>query len=258
MIFRPLTSPGAALLLALVPAGALAAVPAEPPAPAPAAAMPAALDPAYYDLFDAITAGIDGDQTADIAANAVIAGLKRNNADLAALAARRSQLEPRLHAAIAPYMRIWIARSKAVRRDAMAAALAARMNPAEAREIATFYISPLGKRVMATIVGNLTFDAQVDAAMKVGDAKPAKDAAAQDQRATMSGYLGALLPSLKPDEAKAMVAFTRTDGFKKLPMISAAMAAIPEPGFEELATAEERADFGKAIFTIVTDEMRAK
>ena len=235
---------------ALLPAAVLAQT-----APSAQSAKPAQ---AYYDVYDAMIGGMDLAALTDTAADSIFDGLVRNEPSFSSLAKDKPQLRDRFRAIARPYLRVWLERSTTVRRDQIAQNLAAKLTLAEAREIADFYSSPLGRKLLSAITGNLSLDATVDTAIAGKSGFGASKARATDENRTMDKAMKQLLPSLTPAEQAQILKYGQTKGFAKLPLVSKAFKEIPEPTIDEISTVEEREGFKKELAGFFAEMMQER
>ncbi len=228
-----------------------ATLPIAAPAQAQAASATASakVDPAYFNLYDAIVGSLDVDVLAAKGADEIFDGLVRNEPAFADMAKKRPAMRDEFRTAATPYLAIWMDRSKQARRNQGAVAFAKYMDPAEAGEIAQFWGSPLGKRFVAAISRNISMDGAVDAALKT-PGKGDFELTGKDQDQTVSAAVAEFLPTLNPAERSQMEQFAKTRGFAKLQYIGVALKELPQPGMEEFSTPEEREGFKKAIFAV--------
>lgn len=229
----------AALLSAPTPALAQSAA-------APAKAI-AKADQPYFDLYDAIIGGLDLGQMAEISADAVFDGMVRNNPEFGSFAKGQPGLKGEFRIIAKPYLLVWVGRAMAIKRGPVVSKFKEQLAPNEAAELAAFYRSPLGRKVMRAVSSNVSAGNTVDSAMKNGGKSIDKNAIREDEADTMSAALQDLLPSLTAAEQKEMIAISRTSAFRKLEGVTEAMQSVPEPSFDQIATAEEKQAFGQAL-----------
>lgn len=133
---------------------------APPPAPLaePVAASDAIPDhPAYSDLIDAISEAVDPD-AAIAAMSATIAREYAEVPQIAALDQAKPGLIDAVVQAMIPVLKTYTARVQQDYRPRMRALFASRLTPAEAVEIATFYRSPTGRKMMSGVSANMSMD----------------------------------------------------------------------------------------------------
>ena len=230
---------------ALLPATAVAQA-----APAAQSAKPAQ---AYFNLYDAMIGGMDLSAMTDIAADSIYDGLVRNDPSFGALAKDKPQLRDKFRAAARPFLSVWLGRATTVRRGQIAQNLAAKLTPADAQEIADFYSSPLGKKMLLAITRNLSLDSTVDTSMAGQASARGAQARQADENRTMSGAMRELMPTLTPAEQAQMMKYSQKSSFSKLHLVGKAFADAPEPGFDEISTPEERDGFKQAIAGIFAE-----
>lgn len=241
-----LTSIAAAALLATAPAvHAQSASPTQAAAPQP--------DKAYGQLYDAIIGGFDFDSLRDRMVDDVYTSVLRARPEMAALDQQRPGMRQRFAAICTPYFKLWLPRSFDIARQRSVIELAKSLTPADARQLAAFYGSPLGQKVIKAVGNNLTFDATIDAAVKGKSAAAGQQTDAQSSAAAATGEL---LKSLTPAERREFLAFMEGDGIRRVSAMNAALARSKNPTPEEISTPEERAAFTKAIVDFLTAEMQ--
>lgn len=235
---------------ALLPAAALAQA-----APSAQSAKP---DKAYFDLHDAMISGMDLAAMTDTAADAVFDGLVRNDPTFAEMAKGKPELRNEFRAVARPFMRVWLERATTVRRNQIARKLTVNLTPSEARELADFYGSPLGKKVMLAITRNLSLDASVDTVFAGKSASSDRAARTTDEDRTANNAMQKLLPTLSPEEQTQILKFGKTKAFGKLPVVSSAFSEVAEPTIEEITTPEERENFKQALTAFFTAAIKGR
>jgi hypothetical protein len=243
---RKLLLPIAAALIAIAPA-----VQAQPAGSAQAAA--AQPDRAYGQLYDAIVGGFDFDAMGLKMVGDVYDSMLRARPELAALDKQRPGMRERFAALCMPYFKLWLPRSRDLARQRSVVELAKSVTPADARQLAGFYGSPLGRKVIKAVGNNLTFDATIDASIKGNGTASGKRA---DMQSSIAGATGEFLKSLTPAEQREFNAFAQGNAFKQVGAMNAALARVKNPSSDEISTPEERAAFGKAIVDFLTSEMQ--
>ena len=249
----------ATALLGLL-AAPLAAEPPSPPPPPPVTAPPAMLTAAptraHYALYDAIFSGMDMKTLAHNNALAIAQQIVARDPSLVRLQARRPQLTEHLGAAIEPYLALWMDRLKDQRRSTGATIMAHHFTAAEAQRVATFYASPLGKRMMAAISGNLIMDETIAA---VGDPEQASHTAAEqrDIKNALGKTVPAFVASMTPSDRQQVLKMMADPAFAKLKAASAELGQLPEPEFSTFATPEELKQAKAAIDKVITEELAA-
>lgn len=241
-----LTTIAAATLLAAAPA-----VQAQGASPAPAAA--AQPDKAYGQLYDSIVGGFDFDALGARMVDDVYNSMLRARPEMAALDKQRPGMRERFAAICMPYFKLWLPRSRDLARQRSIAELAKSLTPADARQLASFYTSPLGQKVIKAVANNLTFDAVIDASIK-GNRSAASEKT--DMANTAAGATSEFFKSLTPAEQREFEAYVKSGMFNRIGLMNAALARSKSPGPEEISTPEERAAFGKAIGEFLAAEMR--
>lgn len=244
-------------LLAL-PLCGIALVPlAQAQTAAPASAtQPAQIDPAYYAIYDAVIGGSDMEQIAVAGADSIFDGIGRSDPNFAELARRKPQLKGEFRTAALPFLRIWMGRSTQAVRQRVAVRLSTYFTLDEAREVAAFYASPLGHKVMKSVSSNMSFDATVDSAIRTeGEAVPGGIADADLDR-TLGRAVPKLVASLTPAERAEMARLEQRPGFRKLAGLSAALKDVEQPNMEDFSTAQEREGFQKAVMGVLEKAMK--
>ncbi|MFM5948882.1 MAG: DUF2059 domain-containing protein [Novosphingobium sp.] len=241
------------LALRLLPLAA-ALLPAPLPAQTPAAPAPAQLeaevDQAFYRLYDAMAAGADYSALAVNGADSIFDGLVRNEPRMAELSRRNPGLRGEFRTVAVPYLKVWMDRSTKIMRGRVAAQFARHFTVTEADEFARFYGSPLGRKMMKAISGNLQFDATVDQAVQSGDPGYDKGIADKDVEKGVDRALTKLLPTLTGAEQDQLLRFSKSPAFRKIGLINQVMDGVPQPGIDEMSTPEEREAFGRALRTL--------
>jgi hypothetical protein len=235
-----------------------ALLPAAAQAQAALSAQSAKPAKAYYDVYDAMIGGMDLAAMTDTAADSIFDGLVRNEPSFSALAKGKPQLRDRFRTIARPYLRIWLERSTTVRRDQIAQNLSTKLTLAEAREIADFYGSPLGQKILAAITRNLSLDATVDTTIAGKNGFSDSKARATDENQTMNKAMQQLLPTLTPEEQGQILKYGRSKTFAKLPLVSKAFDEIPQPTIDEISTAEEREGFKKELTGFFAEIMKER
>jgi hypothetical protein len=241
---RKLLLPIAAALLTVAPA-----VQAQPAGPAQASAPQP--DQAYGQLYDAIVGGFDFDSLGVRMVDDVYDSLLRARPEMAALDKQRPGMRERFAAICMPYFRLWLPRSRDLARQRSVVELAKSLPPADARQLAGFYGSPLGKKVIKAVGNNLSFDATIDASIK---GKGAAAGTRADVQNSVVGATGEFLKSLTPAEQREFNAFIQSGALNRVSAMNAALARAKSPTSEEISTPEERAAFSKAIVDFLTSE----
>jgi hypothetical protein len=243
---RKLLLPIAAALIAIAPA-----VQAQPAGSVQATAPQP--DKAYGQLYDAIVGGFDFDALGLKMVGDVYDSLLRARPEMAALDQQRPGMRERFAAICMPYFRQWLPRSRDLARQRSVAELAKSLTPADARQLAGFYTSPLGQKVIKAVGNNLTFDATIDASIKGNGAAAGGKS---DMQSSIAGATGEFLKSLTPAEQREFEAFMKGGVFNRIGAMNAALARVKSPTSDEISTSEERAAFGKAIVDFLTGEMQ--
>jgi len=242
-------------LPALILAAAVPASVAAQSAPAPASVPVPAADQPYAAVFDVLVGGLDIDQMAQVGADEIFDGMVRNDNRFASMARSQPDLKTRFRAVAKPYLATWIKRSNDMRRPLVIDVLKKNLTLAEAREVAAFYGSPLGRKFMQSYSRNLSADKTVDAAIRGRTSEVDKAAQRADEKASVDSTVAALLPSLTMAEQRQLIAFSGTQGFRKMQKMGNVMSLIPEPSFEQITTKAEREEFGAAVRKLFTEAL---
>ena len=240
-----------AAALWLVATPALQAQPAAPPP----AAVPAA-DKAYFDLYDAVLNGFDMNALGDKAASDIYDALIRNRPEFAERLKDKPGIRDRFVQLCRPYFAIWLPRSIAVARSRTVTELKSALTPLEARQMAAFYTSGVGRKMIKVMGNNLDFDTILDTEIRGGNEQQSKQAFQTDINRSAHKGVGELLETLNPAERDEFIAFARSPLFRKVPAMNAAIARVKQPTQEDVSTPEERQDFTNAVIQFMTDELR--
>ena len=152
------------LLLAAVPHPALAAAPA--PVLAPPDTSPEA---PYFAVLDAIESGLDQETAFRIVAGTIATELARSSPEMIEAEANYPGLSEALTQSILPTLRQHSQEVQAKYRPQLAAALKRHFTPQQARDVAMFYRSPIGQKLMHKVEQNYDGRATVTAAMREKD-----------------------------------------------------------------------------------------
>lgn len=240
------------MLKTIAAAALLAAAPAvQAQSASPANAATALPDKAYGQLYDAIIGGFDFDALGARMVDDVYNSILRARPEMAALDQQRPGMRQRFAAICMPYFKLWLPRSRDIARQRSVIELAKSLTPADARQLAGFYTSPLGQKVIKAVGNNLTFDATIDASMKGKGSAAGQRTDAQNSTAAATSEL---LETLTPTERREFEAFMKSGAFNRIGAMNAALARSKNPTPEEISTPEERAAFGKAIVDFLSAE----
>ncbi len=233
----------APLAVALLPASLQAQ---SVPTPAPVQ-LETQVDQAFYRLYDTMAGGADISVMSVNGADSIFDSLVKNEPRMAELSRRNPGLRGEFRTIAVPFLKVWMERSTKAMRGRVAVQFAKSFTVAEADEIARFYGSPLGRKMMQAISGNLKFDATADQAIKTGDPRYNQGIAEQDVEKGVDRALAKLLPTLTAAEQDQLLRISKSSAFRKLGLIGEVMAGVPQPGIDELSTSEEREAFGQAL-----------
>lgn len=237
-------------LLALPLAAAALPMPALAQSAPPPVAAAAKVDPAYLSIYDSVMDGIDMEAITISGTDAIFDGLVRNEPSFADMARRNPQMKAEFRAAALPFMRTWMQRSTAAVRERAAVRFSKVITVADAREIAAFYSSPLGRKFMKAVSKNVSFDNTVDDAIRSPSSSETPKMSQGDVDKTIGGALGSLLESLTPAEREEMVRISQRPFYRKLGLVSQALEGLEQPNMNDFSTEQERTDFQKAVFAV--------
>ncbi len=153
-----------ALMLAAVPHPAPAAVAA--PIPAQPGTSP---DAPYFAVLDAIESGLDQEAAFRIVARTIATELARSSPEMIEAEANYPGLSDALTQSILPTLRQHSQEVQAKYRPQLAAALKQQFTPQQAKDVAVFYRSPIGRKLMHKVEQNYDGRATVTAAMREKD-----------------------------------------------------------------------------------------
>ncbi len=149
------------LLLAAVPHPALAAA----PTPVPSSPGTSA-DAPYFAVLDAIESGLDQEAAFRVVAGTIASELARSSPEMIEAEASYPGLSEALTQAILPSLRRHSQEVQAKFRPRLAAALKRQFTPEQAQDVAVFYRSPIGRKLMHKVERNYDGRATVTAAMR--------------------------------------------------------------------------------------------
>lgn len=242
---------GRTILTAVLPLAMLASAPAVQAQAQPGSAVSAGkVDAAFYAIYDAVLGGADMEQVAIAGTDSVYDSIGRNDPGFTTFAAGKPALKAQFRAATLPFMRIWMGRSTAHVREEIAVKLSKHFTIDEAREVAQFYASPLGRKVMKSVSANMTFDATIDSAIKSDDPNAGGGIAEKDVDQTIGKAMPGLLGSLTAAERAEMARLEARPAFRKLVGLGALMRDVKQPGMDDISTPQEREGFQKAIMGV--------
>lgn len=203
-----------------------------------------ALAPAYYDLFDSLYAGVDQQAVLDGIVRATADLIVRNNAEVGALAAQQPDLRGKLAARIKPALEKHRDNMAPIQREETAQFMAGYLTAGEARTLANFYTSPLGKRALASASRNMNFNNSIAGAARTGEVSAAD--MSKDFRSGGAKTGRELMAKATPAELRQMIALMRTSAYAKfmvlqrdLPAFRARLENMPmDPALQAQAQAD--------------------
>lgn len=233
--------------------------------PAPFAAQPALAAPAqvaskpsaaHYQLYDVMFAGFNLDQLAHNATVSVVAGIIRNDTELAGLQKRRPQLSLRMTAAIEPYFAVWMGRLKSQRRDEVTQIIAKHLTSAEALRMANFYATPLGQKILRTAGNHLSYDDTVDATLNPGGMSDSQ-ALRSDADRSVRQAMPDVMADLSDTDRAQLIAMGKDPALPKLKVAADEFMRLPDPPLESFSTPDEVTQLRAAIQTVIAEESAA-
>lgn len=160
----------------------------------------AAVADAHEDLYSAMEEGVDQGLMKEQVLGTVIAAFQRQIPELALIEDAEPGFLDKLRNNLRPIMSDYSDRVRREYRPKMVAALRATLTPDEAREVAAFYRSPLGKKLLAGASQNYDLDDTASKAVKDPAAAIQSETLEADfRRMGVQAYLG-----LTPEERKQM------------------------------------------------------
>jgi hypothetical protein len=202
---------------------------------APAAVAAPAVDPAYDRLFDALEGSpAQRELAADNTLDAIIDGLAKALPPIGEAMQANPSMRQEMRDGLSPTIRKLAEDTRPALRAAMLPVLVKGLTPAEARELGTFYASPLGGRLMSAALAS--YNPQKTVADALDGGKVGGQSVSDDMMAAGFGGLAAL----SDDDRAKVIAFAMTPAATKyralLPELAAARAAVenapPTPELE--------------------------
>lgn len=220
----------ASILLALAPAAGL-------PAHAQAAdAAPVAFDP-YEDIYAAIQESAQTERQLDQLSATMARQIASADTSLAIAETRYPGLSQAMVTSFRPVLSSYSARVREVYRPRMVAVFRSRLNDSEARDVAAFYRSPMGRRLLGGVVDNYDAKATITSALKDRDVDSAAVRADSD-----AAVRGALAQFSQADFAALGELAQRQPGLLKLGAIGTELGPIrAEMENAPMTPAEEKA-----------------
>ncbi|MBO9499752.1 MAG: DUF2059 domain-containing protein [Novosphingobium sp.] len=224
--------PFAALLLLAAAGPALAADDPPPQAPAAAAADP------YDDVYSAILEGVDDQATLDRVLDTIMTALQREVPEMAIVEDARPGFLGELRTAMRPVMSDYSARVMAAYRPKVLKVLGEELTVDEARQVAAFYRSELGRKLLGGAVQHFDLDETMRSAVRNPDAPIESDTVNADfKRIGVQAYL-----ALTPEERKQLdLIASQTPALMKLAAAQPRLTALRAEMENEPPTPEENA-----------------
>ncbi|MFO6446007.1 DUF2059 domain-containing protein [Erythrobacter sp. NE805] len=245
----------AALAFALMPAAGEAA-PNRPPVEA--ASPAAAEDPAYGELFAAMLDSADQQAAYD----GIAASIAREYAkvpEIAALEAAKPGLIAAIVTGLRPALVSYGDRVRAQYRPRMLAAFARHLSPAEARDIAELYRSPIGRKLMAAMSRNVTADSVVSGigtAMAEGKDPNAVEVSRSQVEADMRRATASAMGELTPADFEALGQMARNKpALFKLNLVRGDIMQLRTAMENEPPTPDEEKRIEAAVIAAMTAHM---
>lgn len=221
----------AAALLAFTPLAALPVQAAEAPA-----AAPVTVDP-FEDIYLAIQESADTERQLDQLSTTIAQQITTADTTLAIAEARYPGLSRAMVTGFRPVLASYSARVRETFRPRMVAVFREQLSESEARDVAAFYRSPMGKRLLGGVVESFDAKATITSALK--DKEVSADAVKAD---TDAAVRGALAKFTQDDFAALGELAQRQPGLMKLGAIGEALGPIrAEMENQPLTKAEEQA-----------------
>jgi hypothetical protein len=168
-------------------------------------------NPVYFTLYETMFAHLDLQAIARSQTATLISTTIERDPALQGLEKTKPQLRQRMQAVAEPYTKCWLERSIAMQQERVIKVLSARMSPAEAVTSARFYGSPLGRKIVQTIMRNFQSTSLAKAAAETG--KLDGRAAAEDHERTLSR--SAAQVRFTPAELRQAMAYLASPAAKK-------------------------------------------
>lgn len=205
---------GLCVVTALALGGVPVAAQTDPVPVATATTQRAAINPAYLAMFEAMESGIDRDAFLQKQLDAVVAELTKSDAKFRELSSTIPGFKERFKTALTPYLQRHNENIKPLQIQEMTALMARYLSPAEAQTWATFYASPLGRKLLGVAQNNITFSATASEAAKNSGVNAA--AIERDLRRTEQATVQALQGKFSPEEERQMLMLMRKPSYPKL------------------------------------------
>lgn len=209
----------------------------------------------YERIYDALIAGSDDEPTIEAALDWMVAELRRDE-NIAFLEATYPDLLKRMRKAARPIIMRYSERVKLAYRPRMVALLRADLTPDEAAEIADFYASPIGRRLVAGVTQSYRPDAVLDTVLTDEQVTQA------DVERDLSNATAATLAGLSAEESRELfAAIAERPAMAKLAPVVPRITALRAEMEEEPMTAEEEGAIESAfleIFDSLEDPKRDK
>lgn len=154
--------------------------------------------PAHFDLIEALRENVDQDAMLDAAVAAAIQAMYDESEEFRQMEAEAPGLFDAMMVAARPILQRYNARIVEETKPKLAALLAELVTPEEAANIASFYRSPMGKKLINAVKSNASFENRMRGIAERDDISASS--VAQDQIATNRAAMNSLT-----DEEKAEI-----------------------------------------------------
>lgn len=211
----PRFAPAIAVLLACAPLAALPVHATDVPA-----AAPVAVDP-FEDIYAAIQESADMERQLDQLSATIAEQIASADTSLAIAEARYPGLSKAMVTGFRPVLAGYSARVRESFRPRMIAVFRDKLSASEARDVAAFYRSPMGKRLLGGVVESFDAKATITSALKDKEVS-----AAAVQADTDAAVRGALAQFTQDDFAALGELARRQPGLMKLGAIGEALGPI--------------------------------
>lgn len=205
----------ASILLVLTPMAALPAY-----AQTAASAAPITADP-YDDIYAAIQESADLDRQLDLLSTTIAQQIASADTSLAIAETRYPGLSQAMVNSFRPVLSSYSARVREDYRPRMVAVFRNRLSDSEARDVAAFYRSPMGRRLLGGVVDNYDAKATITSALKDKNVDSAAVRADSD-----AAVRGALAQFSQADFAQLGELAQRQPGLLKLGAIGTELGPI--------------------------------
>lgn len=197
----------------------------------------------YLALYEAMFAHFDQQAFARSQTVTLISTAIEHDPTLQGLEKSKPHLRQRMQTAAEPYVKRWLERSIAMQQERAIGAFSARMSPAEAMTSARFYRSPLGQKVVQTIMRNYEGTNVAKAVAETGRLD-ARAAAADRERAIARGAAQIRFTPAELRQGKTYLASPAAKKFNEA-MITISELSISQPPL--VASPEEQQQAREAM-----------